>query len=384
MFRFLAYVEKGKKRLLMERFLGLGGNLRWIAVPGLSLHTYPETAESVERALHTALRKPRTAVARRLKAALLGLQYNWLRRRFEADPELVVCVCNFLKGVRQIFADAALHAGNKRLFFELGPLPGTMTVDPNGVNAMNSLARAGAPYVQWQRESGVEAGAWRSLHADLRARKRTAGEPVLASGRGEGPFVFVPLQVPGDSQLVTFGGAYRAVEDFVGILVRAVDALPEGWHLRLKHHPSSAQRFDGLVPADLKGWRVIFDDEADTFDLVQRSRAVLTVNSSVGLESFFFDKPVLAGGEAFWNFAPLGHPVPDLPALREAFSQIEAVTFDLDVRDAFMNYLVQVYFPRVIMGDKGPMLSRQDVMRKLETLGVRAGDLPLCTLAEIH
>ena len=48
-------------------------------------------------------------------------------------------------------------------------------------------------------------------------------------------------------------------------------------------------------------------------------------------------------------------------ALRAAFSEIEEVTFDRDLRAAFLNYLDQVYYPTLTPTDDGTAKLPQSV-----------------------
>ena len=47
--------------------------------------------------------------------------------------------------------------------------------------------------------------------------------------------------------------------------------------------------------------RIWLDNDTDTFEQVAASRGVVTVNSSVGIQAFYFDKPVVVCGQTFWS-----------------------------------------------------------------------------------
>ena len=113
-------------------------------------------------------------------------------------------------------------------------------------------------------------------------------------------FLFVPLQVPHDSQLRVFGGAFRSVESYLHVLLDHCEALPPGWHIRVKDHPSASTSVLDTVGRLRDHPRVVVDNRTDTFEQVARARAVFTVNSSVGLQAFFHDRPVVVSGDAFW------------------------------------------------------------------------------------
>ena len=157
---------------------------------------------------------------------------------------------NGLNGSRRAFMDGARDAGAGTLFFELAPFKGRVTCDPVGVNQANGLSRDPAFYTQWLASSGHAPDLWRDekLRIVQRAAATDKHSPMPVDAR-TGPYLFVPLQVPGDSQLRLFGGEFRTVPDFIDALVAAADSLPANWYLKIKEHPSAETSV--MVP----GWR---------------------------------------------------------------------------------------------------------------------------------
>lgn len=215
------------------------------------------------------------------------------------------------------------------------------------MNYANHLPRRIEPYLDWMKRSGLDPEVWRGRGHRIRQRAATLPR---ATGSGTAtlppvtePFVFVPLQVPGDSQIRLFGRTFRTVPEFVEALVRLSDGLPAGWHLRLKEHPSARQSFADLLCTHPD--RPIFiDNGTDTFDLVRASRIVLTVNSSVGLEAMFFDKPVIAAGDCFWAIEGVAHRAEDEAALGRLLSRADTLGYGPEARNAFMSYLTEIYY----------------------------------------
>ncbi|MEO0914941.1 MAG: hypothetical protein AAFY59_18490, partial [Pseudomonadota bacterium] len=294
-----------------------------------------------------AIRPKKSRAGRSTKQKLYELQYNGARHLFEKHPDLTALCWNGLNGTRNAFMKGARDAGARRLFFELAPLPGHLTVDPVGVNYLNSLPRTIAPYLDWAAKAGGAMDGWRQLRREIRQRKgeaKAGGSDALPSLQE--PFIFVPLQVPNDSQLRLFGGAYRTVPALIEAVADAARFLPEGWHVRIKEHPSATVSFADEVGA-VRDRRVYLDNTTDTFEQVKASRAVLTVNSSVGLEAMFYDKPVIAAGKCFWSLEGVTRPAQTPDDLAKVFSDPEALDFDEDFRNAFLSYLVREYYIRV-------------------------------------
>lgn len=343
---FVILDPRRDKRAIVSALLAPLGRLQWRALVPMRLRGYPQTAARARTALAAATRIPKNPIIRALKLALLAAQYNGSRAVFTQHPQAVAVVWNGLNGSRRVFADGAKDAGARTLFFERAPLPGRVTVDQGGVNFANALPRDIGFYTDWLARSGIDPEAWRALRGQIRQRapKETVTGVQVPSGLS-GPFLFVPLQVEGDSQLRLFGGVYRTVPDFIHMLCAVSQALPEGWHLRLKEHPSGEPCAAGIV-AGYPGARVMLDNVTDTFAQVAASRGVITVNSSVGLEAMWYDKPVVACGQAFWALDGVAVQAPDAQSLRLLLAQPDKLSFEPMARAALLTYLDQVYYPR--------------------------------------
>lgn len=348
-----------------------GGAVHKLTDLSLRLTGYPETALRAAASLTTAKKPPRTRAVAFLKASLYSAQYNRFRAYFEGCPHGVAVAWNGIKGTRLAFMAAAKDAGRPTVYLERAPLPGRVTVDPQGVNQQNSLPRDPDFFRGWAAGAPERAGdGWKAMKARLTARASKRAD--VAQGRenalGDGPFVFCPLQVPDDTQIRQFSGWVGPIESFLDILSDAVASLPDGWHLRLKEHPSSKislkEHLDAMRARH--GDRVVVDNRTDTFLQVERARAVVTLNSSVGLQSFFFDRPVILLGEAFFRLPGLVNPADSREHVSEIFAGIAAIDYDAPLRDAFMNYLDQVYYPHVVEGPDGlPRVTPELVLPKL-------------------
>ncbi|MCA0042261.1 capsular polysaccharide export protein, LipB/KpsS family [Celeribacter litoreus] len=333
-----------------------GGRVLWF-IP-LSLRDFPETDARVAEALAVAKRQPKGPVSRVLKSLLIRLQYNGSRRYFSRHREAIAMCWNGLTGSRRVFMEGARDAGVPTLYAELAPFPGRMQLDHTGVNACGSLPRDPRFYTAWANGNSERQGdGWRELGANLTARASRRADVGQKSGSalaGEN-FIFVPLQVPNDSQITMFSGWVGSVPNMIEMLALTAPSLPEGWHIRIKEHPSAKTSLAEVLEraVETSGNRIIIDNETDTFDQVRASKAVLTINSSVGLQAFFYDKPVIVLGEAFFALPGLVHPVGAINALDQTMEEGESLGFDPALRAAFMNYLDEVHFPKVSVDADG-------------------------------
>lgn len=343
------------------------GDLHW------RFSDYPETAERAQQSLKHAKHQTSSRHTKALKAKLYSVQYNWFRRRFERTPNAVAVAWNGLTGTRRAFMSAAKDSGTPHIYMERAPLPGRVTVDTVGVNQENGLPREIGFYRDWADTVPDGHGdGWRALKHKLTARKAEkrgdVGQVDADDTLADTPFLFCPLQVPDDTQLKMFGGWVPNIYRFVDLLELAAEALPDGWHLRFKEHPSSRiplgevlERARAAQPG-----KIVVDNDTDTFQQVAASRAVITLNSSVGLQSFWYDKPVLTLGQAFFRIPELVTPVNNMTELFKTFQTIGDVGYDADARSVFMNYLDQVYYPDISGTGKDTIVLPDRVLPKLQ------------------
>jgi capsular polysaccharide export protein len=326
----------------------VGGGRRLWVVP-VSFRGFPETGARANEALRRAKRQPRTAFGRWLKHALLAGQYNWSRRYFTAHPGTLALAWNGLTGTRRVFLLGASDAGAARLHCELAPLAGYVTVDPMGVNAEGLALTA---EVAGARDQALIEG----LRGAMVARAPRRGDQSAAQPLPDdvAPFVFVPLQVPEDSQIRIFAGWVGDIPGFLAAIGRMVPHLPAGSQVRIKEHPSARTSFASEIAALLKdsGGVVVADTTSDTFDLVRRSQGVLTINSSVGFQAFLWDKPVIATGQSFWTRAELATLAHDQDALDAAVAHLPSAVTHQAQRHAFVTWLARDYL--VPLGKDGP------------------------------
>lgn len=120
---------------------------------------------------------------------------------------------------------------------------------------------------------------------------------------------FFPLQLFDDANLIRFSPYSTLSEVVLDVIPKLADA---GYtviitpHPATKHRPQSA--FESkLAKANLKNWHnnIVWlehdSDRPDNTTLITMSDVVITVNSSVGFEALYFDKPVVVLGDAVYK-----------------------------------------------------------------------------------
>lgn len=162
---------------------------------------------------------------------------------------------------------------------------------------------------------------------------------------------FIPLQLYDDANLLVFSN-YGSVKDFVlDVVPKLVDA---GYFVIIKEHPGSKFRKDGnlentIAKNALNPWMssiAWLDAEASAKisnpRLISYASLVVCVNSSVGFESLYYDKPVVIMGRA--TYAPKGF----LPSLDEFLSN----NFDREAYLRNCGYVRQFFLGAYLINKK--------------------------------
>ena len=116
-----------------------------------------------------------------------------------------------------------------------------------------------------------------------------------------GDFFYFPLHLEPEASLDILGVHYR---DQKTIIRRIAESLPAGFSLCVKEHPNM---LPGRRPlnyyAELSriGGVRLLSPKLDSYNIIERSRGVITIAGTSGFEALFYGKPVLLLGRAFYE-----------------------------------------------------------------------------------
>ena len=120
--------------------------------------------------------------------------------------------------------------------------------------------------------------------------------PRASTGELPAGYIFVPLQRPRD--YVQVHHSHITVVEFLAAIT---DWAESGSHpVAIKPHPANGDDPEVMQELALccRGARYVHRVDGNIHDLVSRSSAVFTINSGVGFESLFHDKPVVTFGDS--------------------------------------------------------------------------------------
>lgn len=286
-----------------------------------------------------------SSVRKAVKGALFRGYYHWLRRFLaQYDNAFLVLWAGF-KGRGCLWKEVAQSQGMPVLHLDWSPLPDRMQLDFRGLNHESSLPRDIAFYYSWLEGQDIEPTSWKRLRTEIKPRLDERRDDVkqvdATTNLAAENYIFCPLQTR-----CVFGDWVTSIGPLIDVLHAASRRLPENWHLRLKEHPSSKVNFRERIMR-LEDERFRLDNTTDTRRQVAAAHAIVTLDSSVGVWAFFYDKPVLVLARALYGFGGMANKLDSAKALCDALCDPHALSFDAEARNAFMSFLVKEnWFPK--------------------------------------
>lgn len=241
---------------------------------------------------------------------------------------------------------AARDLGRKVIFMENGFFPQTLVLDEKGVNAANSLAGKTADFYRAVRTAPAKLSQLkgtklvpRKLREKFRGKEKVQLPPK---------YFFLPFQVHTDTQVLLNSPRIRNMYELTDTVYRAVEAFnrknQEDYWLVIKEHPSDYKRIDYTdLKEKYQKEKVVFVTTMPSSELIQESQAVITINSTVGLEALLKGKPVITLGKAFYNVDGMVCHCADLSRLDEVLARALAGEIDRELVDKFLYFLRYEY-----------------------------------------
>ena len=261
-----------------------------------------------------------------LEARLLYAIYHSALRGLNAEA---VVLWNGLKFRQRIALAAAAELGLCTIVMENGLLPGMTTLDPKGVNYVNSVPRDPDFFLPYSNQHD-----WQSPE-----QRSTRPEEVPEH------YIFVPFQVNTDSQIVLFSDWIKDMHALTQAFKTAEKQLGDDMpHIIMKTHPACGEDYTALAQ-DLRqnSQRIILLDSGDTQALIAHAEAVITINSTVGIEAISRNIRTMVLGQAFYALPGLTLSARNQDDLTEALPQLSCFTPNPTLRLGFLNYLKYHY-----------------------------------------
>ena len=253
---------------------------------------------------------------------LYSIYIGWLKR----VSAKFVGVWNGKKFRQAILVIALQNQQKKAIFFETGPLPGLSAIDPKGVNFYSSIPNTLDFYLN------------RTLSSDV--TNEIIKHENTRPGNLPKRFVLVPFQVVEDSNIYLHSKWIRNMRQLFSVCESLSKKLPNITFV-FKEHPACDEQYDDLRKQ--QSTQLQFIDDFTTSELVQYADAVITVNSTVGIEALIARKKVFVLGDALFGIEGISFPVDSEDALFQQLSHLDDLVLNETAIASFIDYLQHDY-----------------------------------------
>ena len=214
-------------------------------------------------------------------------------------------------------------------YIERGAFPETTTLDSKGINYLNSVPRDPEYYMT----RGIK-----NSSVTLNCNKKKT--EVLPDD-----YIFIPFQVNIDSQITMFSpwldNMFSLVDRLLEVERILGDVMP---NIVLKSHPACAQCYQDLFDRIREmSNKISVINNVDISVLIRESKAVITINSSVGMEALLMRKKVIVLGKAFYNIEGITLSASSIEELAENIIRVNLWKPNEYLTLSFLDYLKDEY-----------------------------------------
>ena len=275
-----------------------------------------------------------------------------------------------------IFTLAGIHWAEKKnmkvWYMENGALPGTLQLDEKGVNTESSITGKSAQFFAEHdldydtEQSPIEPLShpnktlhpfemfmryinrfgwywwmtrvfWKNFLPDQRGKKIRQSLPADKATLPE-KFIFVPLQVHDDTQIMVHSPLIKNMEEFIDACHAAIKKVNPDMPIVVKEHPQDFGRQDySALRQKYPG--IIWLRKFPINDILAMASTVITVNSGVGIEALTFKRPVITLGDAFYNIPGVVRQAQTLEELPELIKESLTEPVNSKLINNYLGYL---------------------------------------------
>ena len=280
------------------------------------------------------------------------LLYGYLENCFKKGDFDAVIMWGGSFSPQTILIDLCKAYKKKTLFFENSPLPKKIQADIKGVNYRCSLSKDPNFYKSINfREDEVM-----PLEIGFRRSKVKFNKKFNLPKE----FIFVPFQVPNDSQILDFSPWIKDMRCFYDVLLKSARKNPK-IHFVIKEHPNFRIKLCNKVETVEN---IIFANAYDTKDLIENSQAVMTINSSAGVESLVLSKKVIVLGLANYSLEGLVLKAQNEEELNEILLKLNSWCYDEELRVSFLKF----FYNRFLVSGDYRNLTNETVEKALKKM----------------
>lgn len=266
---------------------------------------------------------------------LLKIEFHWISSvllfAIQKEKPTHMIVWNGQKFHQEIASLLAKKHHIQNIFFENGLLPNTTTMDFKGVNAKNSLSKSPSFYLNYPLLN-------HSLPHQLEIRKPYKKQKIIHQKLPD-EYIFVPFQVAYDTQVLQHSPWIQSMFQLFELLQWLSKSIQIPFVI--KEHPSD--RVSNYTSLYKKTNQNIHFSSENTQYLIENATAIITINSTVAIESLLFNKRVILLGDAFFDIEGIVKRAKTKESLLHIIQTLPQWEVNHTLIHQFLLYLQEVY-----------------------------------------
>jgi hypothetical protein len=332
--------------------------------------------------LRAGIAPPPGLVAGFLRSAAETVEF--ISRLIDCRSPRALVLWNGLCLPTRAIAAVARERGIAVFYEERGYFPGTLVLDPVGVNFGAAPSRSWSAIQQTLAcDAAAEEQTMRHIERfHLQARSVAGSAEKMSPGELRARFTSDPrekiilyvAQIDSDTNILFYSPHFKDNAGLITTLNTIVSGCA-GARLLVKLHPEDVNRSAEFQQL-LAGNAALVGD-VNIHALLQMADIIIVRNSTVGLEALTYCKPVIALGQAIYSHKGLTRDVPDEQALasvlRSLLENPQAALPDRKAINRFLYYLLRHYL-YFIDGNELFAGSNKSIEQQLLAAGEAPGD----------
>ena len=245
-----------------------------------------------------------------------------------------IAIWNGQRFPENLIMDIAKHFNKKTIYFEVGFFPNTTVVDPKGVNFFNSVPRD----INFYKNYPIKEETFpKKINKRNHLIKRKLEYIKLPE-----KYIFVPFQTSFDTQIVYNSPWIKSMP----MLFEIIEQIANKTHINfiLKEHPHERDfTYEELHKRAKNNPFIKFANANETDELIKNAEAIITINSTVGLEALLMNKKVIVLGNAFYALDKITKKARNISELEQIIKNLDKWNIEEDLIKRFLSYLINEY-----------------------------------------
>jgi len=147
--------------------------------------------------------------------------------------------------------------------------------------------------------------------------------PDIQNSVQEKDFIFFPLQVNNDTQLICYGNSFTSNVKVIKEISKIIGQIDPTSEILIKmHHDERDAAENYKIKKVVNRLSNCFISYKSTTELIKESKFTININSSVGFEAILFQKPVVVLGKSLYSDCNLIIKINNLEELKQIYSKL--------------------------------------------------------------